>query len=98
MGLFEGIAGFALVINDLIAFIAFGCAVCIGIMAIVNLVYYRMVDAPWGVYAAFLGAFGFGVLGQVILYTTGKIPETMGALGQTPVSPIHLFLLPLLCS
>jgi hypothetical protein len=84
MNLVDGISGLAYAINDLFALIALVCSMCIGVIAVINLVYYKTMDASWEIYFAFLATTGFGILGQATLFLTGKYPITMGIFGLPP--------------
>jgi hypothetical protein len=84
MVFFEGIAGFAYSLNDIVAILAFLLSIWIAIMALINLGYYKFVDASWRAYSVFVLSALIGIVGQVALYTTRLLPSKMGILGQPP--------------
>lgn len=84
MGFVEGIAGVVYMINDLVATIALVLSAWIALKAIINLGYYKFVDASWKAYFVFVLSELVGIIGQVALYATRSVPSKMGILGRTP--------------
>ena len=84
MVFFEEIAGFAYLLNDIVAMLAFILSIWIAVMAFINLGYYKFIDASWRSYSFFVLSVLLGIIGQVALYTTRLLPSKMGILGQPP--------------
>lgn len=88
MGFIEGFAGFAYILGDFVATIAFGCALWIAGAAVVHLVSDFWIDAPAKTYVAWLLSVALAVVGQISINLAGLQQTVSGIFGLTPNYPM----------
>ena len=88
MGYIEGFAGFAYMLGDFVATIAFGCAFWIAGAALFNLGSDFSIDAPAKTYFAWLLSVALAVGGHISINIAGLQQRVSGIFGLSPNYPM----------
>ena len=88
MGFVEGFAGFAYLLGDFVATIAFGCAIWIAGAAFINLGSDRPINAPAKIYLAWIMSVILGIIGQIAIFLTQIKQTVSGIFSLSPNYPL----------